>query len=131
MIGYVRADLHLQVHSARGRHEADARRLRAEVETLRGEVMARDGVIRDRDTENERLTKALREIEGSPRAGIGCDQQVIARTALNQYRSARTSDEIEYSGFPGKTIEDGQTLDQQVAAVHRRALTSREQEDTK
>jgi hypothetical protein len=30
-------------------------RPRAEVETLRGEVMARDGVIRDRDTENELL----------------------------------------------------------------------------
>lgn len=35
MIGYVRADLHLQVHSARGRHEAEARRLRAENERLR------------------------------------------------------------------------------------------------
>lgn len=62
MIGYVRADLHLQVHSARGRHEAEVRRLRAEVVTLRGEVLARDGVICDRDTENDRLRKVLEQI---------------------------------------------------------------------
>lgn len=31
---------------------------------------------------------ALEQIEGSPRAGIGCDQQVIARAALNQYRES-------------------------------------------
>lgn len=34
--------------------------------------------------EIKRLRKALEEIEGSPRAGIGCEQQEIARKALSR-----------------------------------------------